>query len=119
MPALTFSSSRSSRASAACGVSPGSTLPPGNSHFSGCRPPRFRCAMRIFPFRIMTAATTCMVLGRLGYRLFAQQIQKRLRGRLESLLLAVDDPQRPVEGRAREANRRQALLTDILAHHAV
>jgi len=53
-----LSSSTSSRASASRGSSPGSTLPPGNSHFPPRAPARPRWAHNILPSRTITAPTT-------------------------------------------------------------
>src|ERR1035441_169929 len=52
-------SSPGPRASACSGLSPGSTLPPGNSHFSGCDCWGMRCPTRILSPLWRTAATTC------------------------------------------------------------
>src|SRR6516225_2027125 len=52
------SSSCNSRASAWAGDSPGSILPPGNSHLSGCDCCAVRWQMRMRPSRSRIAATT-------------------------------------------------------------
>src|SRR5271157_33438 len=55
------SSSSSSRCKAAGASSPGSILPPGNSHFSGSAWYSVRWQQRISSPRTMSAAATCLV----------------------------------------------------------
>src|SRR5271157_934896 len=55
------SSSSSSRRKAAGASSPGSILPPGNSHFSGSAWYSVRWQQRISSPRTMSAAATCLV----------------------------------------------------------
>src|SRR5271157_4708798 len=62
------SSSSSSRRKAAGASSPGSILPPGNSHFSGSAWYSVRWQQRISSPRTMSAAATCLVNGTASLR---------------------------------------------------
>src|SRR6185369_11286525 len=58
------SSSRSSRTSASSGVSPGSTLPPGNSHSPAIDLPSGRCAISTRPSTSTSATAATRTNGR-------------------------------------------------------
>src|SRR5882762_9234247 len=64
------SSSRNSRTSAACSLSPAATLPPGNSQRPARGLPAGRCAMSTCPVRSYSAAATTRMAGLAALPLF-------------------------------------------------
>src|SRR6202035_114721 len=64
------SSSRNSRTSAACSLSPAATLPPGNSQRPASGLPAGRCAMSTCPVRSYSAAATTSMAGLAALPLF-------------------------------------------------
>src|SRR6267378_7806587 len=64
------SSSRNSRTSAACSLSPAATLPPGNSQRPARGLPAGRCAMSTCPVRSYSAAATTRMAGLAALLLF-------------------------------------------------